>query len=423
MLKRILTVMAVVLVPVILFAGNTITKGSWAYDDIKGLVDSGIITKPLNKDALTGAEAAEYINNGVENVLYAQNSSYSGSDEDLMAKIDKLYKLVKAYMEDLMKSDKKLDEILETIGDLKVKKAEIEKKQNRLLNLMGLRINGESSAYMTDLLLFGGKYSGVDSGGNTLYAKRYRPITQFIDLKFSLNANKELYAEAIFRLENMFGGFWGSQDIYGLRRLFIQGDYPVSFVIGGYQGKLTPFTLWAVEEERPFEAEIFARKREMNRDELFLMDNTWPLTGGKVHTIVEIVEALDIEMMVMGARMGEAGKSNYQVYDPTSSAFIPQVYAHDQYLISGRLATDATLGDMLKIGVNFSEIVDAKDTGKDAADYEKPVIDNYVVSYDGDVDMDVEENVNVNVHAEMANSWYTNFKFENNYITDRKSTV
>ncbi|MFW6210761.1 MAG: hypothetical protein ACOC4H_01430 [bacterium] len=394
-----LAVAVVVVIPVMIF-GSNITKDHWSYKDIKSLVDQGIITKPLNRDSLTRREAAEYIQNGVDNVLYAANGSYSGSEADLMEGINKLYNLVKAYMTDLAKTEKKLDDILETIGDLKLKREEIERKQNQLLKAMGLRINGESAAYMTDVLLFGNKYMSQDDP-----AERYRPITQYIDLKFSLWARKELYAEATFRLENLFGGFWGSQDIYGLRRFFIQGDFPVSFVLGGFQGKLTPFTLWAVDDEHPLEAKMFADRRQMNKDELYLLDNSWPMTGGKLHTIVEIMDAVDVGVQVIGARLQEAGRANYFKFFP-GLGYILEPFKHDQYFLGGRINTDLTMTDIVDVGVNFSEIIDAKDTGS----IEEPTLHNYIISGDLKAGYDVDEDIKVGVYAEMANSWYSGDK-------------
>ncbi|MCE5299400.1 MAG: hypothetical protein LLG37_00800 [Spirochaetia bacterium] len=410
MLKKIALVLAVILAPVMLFAG-TINKDHWTYKDIKSLVDAGIISKPLTADSLTREEVVEYINDGVYNVLAAKKAEPTGtsSDAELMAMIDKLYNLVKAYMTDMTKSQQKLDSILETIGDLKVKKENIEKRQDRLLNAMGMRINGESSAYMTDVLKYGSSYITAGAPG-----QRYRPITQYLDLKFSLRATKEMYAEATLRLENLYGGFWGSGDIYGLRRFFIQGDYPVAFVIGDFQGKLTPYTLWAVDDERPFESRLFSDKRDMNKNELYLLDNTWPLSGAKVQTIIELFDTIDVDAILMGARLGEADKNNYQAYDTASDIFIPSVYKHDQYLVAGRIAS--SFQDIVKLGFNMTEIMDAKDTGTWAA--ESHNMDNFVWSGDVKASLKFGDGMEAGLNGEFAKSDYTNNKWYANYISD-----
>jgi hypothetical protein len=410
MSKKIVILLAVLLVPVfVMSSGDTVGRDNWTYQDLKSLCDAGIITKPLTKDTLTRGEVVEYINDGVHNVLALnKTASSSSSDAELVSQIDKLYNLVKAYMTDMMKTQQKLDSILETIGDLKVKKEQIEKRQDRLLNAMGMRINGESSAYMTDLLLYGSKYQAEKRPD-----ERYRPITQYLDLKFSLNATKELYAEATFRMENMFGGFWGSMDIYGLKRFFIQGQYPVSFVFGDYQAKLTPYTLWAVDDDRPYEAKIFSDKRDMNKKELQLIDNTWPLSGGKVQTIMELFDTLDLDITILGARLGQGNRSFYDVFDASKGFFTTtNSFNHDQYLVGG--SVHSGIPDIFKVGINYSEITDAKDT----ITYASAALDNAVTSADGELKIKFGDDGGAKINAEFASSNYTNNKWIQNYITD-----
>ncbi len=411
MLKKIAFAVAVMLVPVFLFAGGMIEKGTQTYNDIETLIGAGVITKPLVKQSLTREEVVGYINDGVDNVLYAAAAKPRPAAKKAAAPsdIEKLYNLVKQYMADMQKADKKLNDILEVMGDLKVKKAELEKKQDRLLNLMGMRINGESSAYMTDLNI---NYLNASTNDES-----YRPITQYIDLKFSLNANKNLYAEATFRLQNLFGGFWGSYDIYGLKRYFVQGNYPISFVMGDYQGKLTPLTLWAVDDKRPFESRLYSDRRDMIKNELYLIDNSWPLSGAKVHTVMELFDTLDIHLQVLGSRLSQFAQGTskpFTYYEYGGDAFTPTNYLHDQYMIGGRLSTDATLTDMLEIGFNYNEIIDAKDTGT----YTAPVLNNYVGSVDAEFKLGLFEGAYVKALGEFAMSWYTNDKFVNPYITD-----
>lgn len=411
MLKKIAFAVAVMLVPVFIFAGGMIEKGTQTYNDIEKLIGAGVITKPLVKQSLTREEVVGYINDGVDNVLYAAAAKARPAAARAAgpADIEKLYNLVKQYMGDMQKADKKLNDILEVMGDLKVRKAELEKKQDRLLNLMGLRINGESSAYMTDL--------SINYMNAAVNDESYRPITQYIDLKFSLNANKDLYAEATFRLQNLFGGFWGSYDIYGLKRFFVQGKYPISFVLGDYQGKLTPLTLWAVDDKRPFESRIYSDRRDMIKNELYLIDDSWPLSGGKVHTIIELFDTLDINLQVLGARLSQfaqGASKPFTYYGYSGDSFLPVNYLHDQYMIGGRVSTDATLTDMLEIGFNFNEIIDAKDTGTHTA----PVINNYVGSADAEFKLGLFEGAYVKASGEFAMSWYTANKFVNPYITD-----
>lgn len=411
MLKKIVLVLALVVLPMAVFASTeAINSDHWTYKDIKSLIDAGVITKSLDKDSLTRDEVVGYINDGVNNVLAAKDSGSSGgSTKELGKQIDKLYELVKAYMTDMLKSQQKLDDILNTIGDLKVKKAELEKKQDKLLNSLGMRINGESSAYMTDLLLF---------GDYNVPAERVRPITQYLDMLFSLHASKVIYAEATFRMENFFGGYWGSYDVVALKRFFLQGDLPVAFVFGDYQAKLTPMTIWAVDDKHPFESRLYSDKRKMNKKELSLIDDSWPLTGGKAQTILNIADILDIDIQIMGARLKEAEKAAKPAprleYSLSNDTYSVTPYVHDQYLLAARLSSDFMLNKILKdiaeveIGINFVEITDAKDTGtQSAAD-----LDNYV----GSADLKVKAlSGMLTIGGEVAMSYYTPDKWGINY--------
>ena len=89
-------------------------------------------------------------------------------------------------------------------------------------------------------------------------------------------------------------------------------------------------------------------------------------------------------------------------------------YNHDQYMLGGRLSTDATLGDMFTIGINFNEISDSKDTGT----YSAPVIDNYVGSFDAEFKMELFEGAQIKAKGEYAMSWYTGNKHVIPYVTD-----
>lgn len=418
MFKKIVIVLALFVLPLSVFAASeAINSDHWTYKDIKSLIDAGVITKSLDKDTLTRDEVVEYINDGVHNVLAASTTPASGSSSKELAKqIDKLYALVKQYIDDMAKNGKKIDDILNTIGDLRVKKAELEKKQDKLLNSLGMRINGESSAYMTDLLLFGNNYAP---------SERVRPITQYLDMMFSLHASKVIYAEATFRMLNFFGGYWGSFDVVGLKRFFVQGDLPIAFVFGDYQAKLTPLTIWAVDDEHPFESKLYSDKREMNKKELNLIDNSWPLTGGKAQTIVNIMDAVDLDIQVMGARLQEAQKASKPApllkYNFDTDVYSEATYyTQDQYLLAGRLSSDFILNKILKdiaevkIGVNFVEITDAKDTHKDVS--VPKTLDNYVGS--GDIDIKTKiAMLEIRVAGEVALSYYTPNKWYINYKT------
>lgn len=381
-MKKILLAVAIAVLPALILAAEAgLTKDDRAYTDIKALVDSGASTMPLAKDSLTRAEAVTYVENAVS--VTAQ-SGFSASKEDL----ERIYNLVKSFQTDMMDKGYKLGDIEDTLASVKVKEAaleigKIEEKENNILDTFGFKINGDAACYMTDLLLYGSKYGNNDG--------RYRPITQVLDLKFSVKPDRTLYAEAVLRVEALAGGSWGQDNIYGVKNFLIRGDYgyPLTFTLGDYRAKLTPFTLWAVDDDRPFESKIFSDKRDMNKKELDIQDNSWPLTGGTASTKIKIAGDFALDVSAMAARVAAASGTyttpysgyitsiNYLTY--TADNF---VYPHDRYIAAGRVSSDFTLKDKLNIGGNFVEIKDAEDTG---IDHGSPVMDNYVSSVDAEL--------------------------------------
>jgi hypothetical protein len=381
-MKKILLAVAILVLPALLLAAEAgLTKEDRAYMDIKALVDSGASTMPMTKESLTRAEAVAYVENAVSVTAQA---GFSASKDDL----ERLYSLVKSFQTDMMDKGYKLGDIEDTLSSIKVREAaleigRIEEKENNILDTFGFKINGDAATYMTDLLLYGNKYANNDA--------RYRPITQVLDLKFSVKPDRTLYAEAVFRLEALAGGSWGQDNLYGVRNFLVRGDYgyPLTFTLGDYHAKLTPFTLWAVDDDRPFESKIFSDKRDMNKKELDIRDNSWPLTGGTASTRIKIAGDFAFDATAMAARVAAAGGT----YTTTYSGYITAinyltytadnfVYPHDRYMAAGRVSSDFTLKDMLNIGGNFIEIKDAEDTG---IDHGSPVLDNYVSSVDAEL--------------------------------------
>ncbi len=378
MFKKFIIFILILLVPFLVFSSNDVFDSeSDVYTSIKNLSDEGIVKLPLTKEKLTRKEVIPYIKDAVTNILSMEDMT-----TEMAAKIEIIFNLLKSFQTDMMEAGYKLSEIQDKMIELKIKQERINNKsiketQIKLLDNIGMRINGEGYAYMTDLLLHSGKYQGDKE-------IRYRPLTQYIDMIFTAYSGKEIKAEAIFRLENLFGGLWGSQDIYGLRKLTITGDFPVSFVIGHFSSKLTPYTLWANDDEQVFEAKIYKDKRDMIKKELFLSGNEWPLTGGKINYSGNIF-GVNIGIMAIGARLQEAEKSNFLISpDFATTTITPVTYHYDQYMWAFRIASDLFLKEFLNIGANFIEIRDIKDTG---IDHTKPALDNYITSVDAEVNL------------------------------------
>ncbi|MCX8094343.1 MAG: hypothetical protein N3E50_09305 [Candidatus Goldbacteria bacterium] len=412
MFKKYLIFIVILLIPFYVFSATDVFDlESEVYMSLKSLYDEGIIKLPLTKDKLTRKEIVLYIKDAVDNILSMEDMA-----PEMAGKIEIVFNLLKSFQTDMMEVGYKLSEIQDKMIKLKIAQERlnirgIKETQIKLLDTIGMRINGEGYAYMTDLLLHSGKYSGNKE-------KRYRPITQYIDMIFSAYSGKEIKAEAVFRLENLFGGLWGSQDIYGLKKLTITGDFPISFVVGHYSTKLTPYTLWANEDEQIYEAKIYKDKRDMIKKELYLSENKWPLTGGSLSYTGVIPGNINLEIKSIIARLQEAEKSNFLISpDFATTTTTPIKYYYDQYMWAFRVSSDLSFKDILNIGANFVEIRDITDTGIDRT---KLSLNNYVTSVDALINLFNYAKIksefafsNYAVFNPLAPSWW-----QNRYIDD-----
>jgi hypothetical protein len=187
--------------------------------------------------------------------------------------------------------------------------------------------------------------------------KRYRPWNEYIDLLFYANPLAELQGQAVFRLQNVFGGYWGERNSYAVRRLFIKGDYMVKFYLGDYNAKLTPLTLMTSEDGSELDARFFKEKKQKNRDELYLLpDGTWPLTGYQIgyYQDLDVKKHMGIGIKSFGARLGTQG---------TATDYF--AFAHDQYLAA--VAGDLDLTKEFHAGIALITQFDVQETGDQQA--------------------------------------------------------
>ena len=67
-----------------------------------------------------------------------------------------------------------------------------------------------------------------------------------IDLSANIKPNDNTYINAILRVRNEYGGFWGSGVTFDLRQLYMKGliANAIRYQVGDFSYKLTPFTFY-----------------------------------------------------------------------------------------------------------------------------------------------------------------------------------
>ncbi|MCB0851935.1 MAG: hypothetical protein KDD63_06940, partial [Bacteroidetes bacterium] len=144
-----------------------------------------------------------------------------------------------------------------------------------------IRINGLGRAIIDNTEL-GGTVAETD----TTTALNLMEGEFLLDLKINAAPNENTEVQSILRLRNEFGGFFGSGMSIEVRELFARGVVAniIRYHVGDMDLKMTPFTLYQVEEEGTVnEAEIFkARKEVVNYEQFYHGDGTRRMQGGKV---------------------------------------------------------------------------------------------------------------------------------------------
>ena len=251
---------------------------------------------------------------------------------------------------DIAKLQAKVDELLQQAKGVREGEDRLTGAIDRLLNATGVRFGGEAVTHSISYTLF------PTAANSTMPNVRAWPSVGYFDFEISAHPRPELSATVIYRMEKVFGGFWGSLDISGVRRFNIHGETSIGFDAGDFNYKHTPLTVWAPQDEFPFETEVLARKRREGMAAVYLPgDNTWPLQGIRVDGTVELFGALDMALEGIGVRTAIAGTKN------TGLGFAV-LFPYDQYLLGATAAFSPKDSRSVKLGVSYFELLESVDT-------------------------------------------------------------
>lgn len=352
-----------------------------SYQVLKDLASRGALSRPFPQDgsSLSRAEMALLVEDAARTVLGPNSiqmadlpalpplpgeaaapgipaagalpaAAFSASSGDK----DAVYKLVQEYQDELMKMGAKLTSVEDQLAALKQRDDDLNSKIDHLLKMTGLKINGEAVVQSID---FGFMPKGSDMA-------TFWPTVGYFDMNVNARPRPDMYAEVVLRMETLFGAYWGSDNAASLRRFRMRADTPVGLTLGMLDYKNTPLTVWAVQDEFPYEGPIWAHMRKEGMDELYLGDNQWPLYGALADTTLLWFDGMDEYIQVMGSKLATNGQSNSNLPFATTMPY-------DQYLVGGRTAftlPSVVPGDAkhhamnATLGFNYFEIRDVADS-------------------------------------------------------------
>lgn len=135
-------------------------------------------------------------------------------------------------------------------------------------------------------LLFGDDLNQAGEQPDTITAPKLASGHTLVDLGVSIRPNQSMEVLGLLRIRNDFGGFWGAGTTFDLRQLYVRGvvNNKVRYQLGDIDYKLTPYTLFNVDQETSFaRPQAFQDYMDVvNYDNFYDFSNAWRQQGAAV---------------------------------------------------------------------------------------------------------------------------------------------
>jgi hypothetical protein len=117
-----------------------------------------------------------------------------------------------------------------------------------------------------------------------------------IDLGIKINPNPKTEILGMFRINNAFGGFWGSDVTFGVRQLYVKGiaGKGIRYQLGNIDYKLSPYTCYNSNSDLILPSfGTTSIKEQIINYESFYKANTWRQQGAAVDFVLNINKRSD----------------------------------------------------------------------------------------------------------------------------------
>ncbi len=118
-----------------------------------------------------------------------------------------------------------------------------------------------------------------------------------VDLGMNIRPVKNMEIQAMIRVRNDYGGFWGSGVTFDIRQMFIKGVIGniVRYQLGDINYKMTRYTMWNYNQELSVGSPtVFAQQSDLlNYDHFYNKDNSWRQQGGAAEFALVFKSVID----------------------------------------------------------------------------------------------------------------------------------
>ena len=208
------------------------------------------------------------------------------------------------------------------------------------------------------------------------------------DLQPNILINNNVKVNAILRLRNPFGSFYGANTAFSFRQFQVMGrigkivDYEIGDI---YLGGMTKYSLYKpFETDHQYEADIFSARRSVAEYENFVKGNMWRLQGVQGKSLFGFnkgIKSLGVNLFAVRT-------------NSTNNTTVP-----DRIMAGGRVAI--VQSEYLSLGVNYVGLLDMK-LNTDAVTYS-----NNVLTADAKFTVD-RENILLQINGEFGGSSFKN---------------
>ncbi len=180
-----------------------------------------------------------------------------------------------------------------------------------------------------------------------------------IDLGIKINPNSRTEILGMFRINNAFGGFWGSDVTFGVRQLHVKGiaGKGIRYQLGNIDYKLSPYTCYNSNPDLILPSfGTTSIKEQIVNYESFYKSNTWRQQGAAVDFVLDFSKSKD-ELKFKGFL--------FRLNPSNQGTLFERLYGGGSVVFNQH--------KNFQIGVNYANVFDVKETAQNNDVYRNQV--------------------------------------------------
>ncbi len=182
-----------------------------------------------------------------------------------------------------------------------------------------------------------------------------------VDLGMNIRPVKNMEIQAMIRVRNDYGGFWGSGVTFDIRQMFIKGVIGniVRYQLGDINYKMTRYTMWNYNQELSVGSPaVFSQQSDLlNYDHFYNKDNSWRQQGGAAEFALvfkSVIDELHFHAVTTRVKASDNSSVNDRLFSGLNVQLVQSKYA--------------------QFGINYVSLYDVEGTSRNNSLFSNPVL-------------------------------------------------